>query len=197
PMEGYGPSSYGDGMAGVYDDWYATRGDIEGAVATITSLSAGAPVLELGVGTGRLALPLRAAGVDVWGIDASGAMVDLLRAKPGGGELPVAIGDMADLDLSTLQGGTDARFSVVYAADNTFFNLTSDDAQRRCLERVRGVLAPSGRLVVEAFVPARDVPSSSIAARTVEVDHVVLTATRHDRDAQTVAGQHVELRESG
>ncbi len=200
PMEGYGPATYGDGMADVYDEWYATRGDIDGAVAALAALaSAGGPgpVLELGVGSGRLALPLTASGVDVWGIDASAAMVARLRAKPGGDRVPVAVGDMADLDLSSVPGGNATRFSLVFAADNTFFNLTTADAQARCLERVRAVLAPQGRLVIEAFVPAADAPGSSVDARTVAVDHVVLTVTTHDAASQTVAGQHIELRESG
>jgi SAM-dependent methyltransferase len=199
-MEGYGPSSYGDGMADVYDEWYATRGDIEGAVAALAKLASEAgsqPVLELGIGSGRLALPLAGSGVDVWGIDASAAMVARLRAKPGGERPPVAVGDMADLDLASLPGGRDTRFSLVFAADNTFFNLTTADAQARCLERVHSVLAPNGRLVIEAFVPAPDAPSSSVDARTVALDHVVLTVTSHDPAAQTVAGQHIELRESG
>jgi ubiquinone/menaquinone biosynthesis C-methylase UbiE len=199
-MEGYGASSYGDGMADVYDEWYADRGDIEGAVATLATLASTAgpgPVLELGIGSGRLALPLVAAGVEVWGIDASAAMVDLLRAKPGGDRPQVAVGDMAELDLSALAGGADARFSLVFAADNTFFNLTSPGAQEQCLARVRDLLAPDGSLVLEAFVPATDAPASSIDARTVELDHVVLTVTRHDRESQTVVGQHIELRDAG
>jgi len=209
-MEGYGPSSYGDGMADVYDEWYATRGDIDGAVTSLAELairagrrSAGGSgaVLELGIGSGRLALPLAgslaANGIDVWGIDASAAMVARLRSKRGGDRLPVVIGDMAELDLSSLPGGDATRFGLVFAADNTFFNLTTADAQARCLERVRSVLAPDGHLVIEAFVPAADAPASSVDARTVAVDHVVLTVTKHDRASQTVAGQHIELRESG
>jgi SAM-dependent methyltransferase len=209
-MEGYGPSSYGDGMADVYDEWYATRGDIDGAVTALAELArrAGsdavgdaAPVLELGIGSGRLALPLADAlaanGIDLWGIDASAAMVARLRAKAGGEHLPVAIGDMAEIDLSSVPGGDSARFALVFAADNTFFNLTSADAQARCLERVRSVLAPGGHLVIEAFVPAADAPASSVDVRTVAVDHVVLTVTEHDQESQTVAGQHIELRESG
>src|SRR5262249_35029277 len=135
-VEGYGPSSYGDGMADVYDDWYATRGDIEGAVATIARLASeigeDRPVLELGIGSGRLALPLAARGVDVWGVDASAAMVARLQAKPGGERVPVALGDMADIDLSGIPGGAGASFAVVFAADNTFFNLTTAEAQARC-----------------------------------------------------------------
>jgi SAM-dependent methyltransferase len=203
-MEGYGPSSYGDGMADVYDEWYATRGDIDGAVATIAALASSAgpgpgsgPVLELGIGSGRLALPLAAAGVDVWGIDASAAMVERLHAKPGGDRVRVALGDMAELDLTSLPGGNETRFSVVFAADNTFFNLTSVVAQARCLDRVHEALAPNGRVVIEAFVPASDAPVSSIDARTVAFDHVVLTVTTHDPASQRVDGQHIELRESG
>jgi SAM-dependent methyltransferase len=200
-MEGYGPSSYGDGMADVYDEWYATRGDVEGAVTAVARLASGVdadgPVLELGIGSGRLALPLAARGIDVWGIDASDAMVARLRSKAGGDRIPVAIGDMAALDLSAVPDSDNTSFSVVFAADNTFFNLTTATAQARCLERVRSVLAPRGRFVVEAFVPAVDAPVSSVDARTVELDQVVLTVTRHDRDAQTVAGQHIEMRASG
>jgi SAM-dependent methyltransferase len=200
-VEGYGPSSYGDGMADVYDEWNATRGDIEGAVTAIARLASGVegdrPVLELGIGSGRLALPLAARGIGVWGVDASDAMVARLRSKAGGDRIPVAIGDMAALDLSTVPGGDIASFSVVFAADNTFFNLTTADAQTSCLGRVRSVLASGGRFVIEAFVPAVDAPASSVDARTVELDRVVLTVTRHDRDAQTVAGQHIEMRASG
>jgi SAM-dependent methyltransferase len=189
-------------MADVYDEWYATRGDVDGTVRTLAAMAAAAattpaPVLELGIGSGRLALPLAATGLDVWGVDASPAMVARLRAKPGGDRLPVAVGDMADVDLTELPGGDQARFSLVFAADNTFFNLTSESAQARCLARVRAVLAPHGHFVLEAFVPASDAPASSVEARTVAVDHVVLTVTSHDRDRQTVAGQHVEVRESG
>ena len=199
-MDGYGPPTYGEGMADVYDEWYAARGDIIGAVAALAALASAAgpgPVLELGVGSGRLAVPLSASGVEVWGIDASAAMVARLRAKPGGADVPVAVGDMADLDLSSLRHGTATRFSVVFAADNTFFNLISAEAQDRCLERVRSLLAPHGRLVIEAFVPAPDAPASSVDARTVALDHVVLTVTAHDATSQTVDGQHIELRESG
>jgi SAM-dependent methyltransferase len=197
-MDRYGAASYGDGMADVYDDWYADRGDTDGAVAAIAALVGdGGRVLELGIGTGRLALPLAARGIDVWGLDASSAMVERLRAKPGGDAIPVAIGDMADIDLSSLPDGPATRFSIVLAADNTFFNLTTEEAQRRCLHRVRSVLAPRGQFVLEAFVPATDAPASSVEARTVELDQVILTATHHDADAQTVAGQHIELRESG
>jgi len=199
-MEGYGPSTYGDGMAAVYDDWYATRGDVDGTVAFVAALARAAgsgPVLELGIGTGRLAAPLAAAGIEVWGIDASAAMVERLRTKPGCATIPVAVGDMAALDLAGLPGGDTARFAVVLAADNTLFNLTTADAQQRCLQRCCAVLAADGRLVVEAFVPALDAPPRSVDVRTIDAERVVLSVTEHDAAAQTIAGQYVEIRESG
>ena len=89
------PQAYGEAIADVYDDWYGDISDVEGTVATIARLARGGRVLELGIGTGRLAVPLRNAGVDVWGIDASPAMVERVRAKPGGGDIPVVIGDFS------------------------------------------------------------------------------------------------------
>ena len=92
-MEGYGPATYGDRFADVYDDWYADVSDVEATVERVVALAGGADaaaggaerpaVLELGAGSGRLALPLAAAGLDVWALDASPAMVGRLRAKPG------------------------------------------------------------------------------------------------------------------
>lgn len=203
-VDGYEPRTYGDAMADIYDSWYGDRSDTDAAVEALERLATRdgpggprRPVLELGVGTGRLALPLRSRGVDVWGIDASPAMVERLRAKTGGDQVPVAIGDMTAVDLSALPGGRDVRFGVVFVAINTFFNITSKDAQARCLQRVASVLEPDGVFVVEAFVPAMLDTGNVVEARTVAVDHVILSATRHDPDAQLVECQFIEIRESG
>jgi SAM-dependent methyltransferase len=195
-MQGYGPASYGDGFADVYDDWYAEVSDVDATVARLTALANGRRVLELGIGSGRIALPLAAGGLEVWGIDASAAMVQRLRSKPGGTSVPVAIGDMAELDLSTLPGGATARFGVVFVIYNTFFNLTSQAAQRRCLAAAAGRLSPGGRLVIEAFVPSTDAPTSIVEAPVVEVDRVVLTVSR-ERTDQVIDGQHIEITEHG
>ena len=199
-MEGYGPESYGDAIADIYDLWYGAKPDTAAAVDRLTSLAARKPelpVLELGIGTGRLALPLVERGLDVWGIDASGAMVDQLRGKPYGARPSVVVGDMAQLDLTTVPGGDSVRFGLVFVAINTFFNLTTREAQQRCLERVHEVLADGGRFALEAFVPSVDRPTNLVEARTVAVDHVILTATRHDPDEQIVECQYIEIRESG
>ena len=199
-MEGYGPETYGDAIADTYDLWYGTKPDTTATVDRLVSLAdrtSGRPVLELGIGTGRLALPLSERDVEVWGIDASSAMVDQLRDKPNGTRPKVVVGDMAELDLTALPGGDSVRFGVVYVAINTFFNLTTREAQLRCLQRVHDVLADDGRFVLEAFVPSVDRPTNLVEARTVAVDHVILTATRHDPEEQIVECQYIEIRESG
>src|SRR3954470_14330709 len=96
-MEGYGPDTYGDRIADVYDALYEGSLDTEGAVEALAELANGGPVLELAIGTGRLAVPLAAKGLEVHGIDASERMVAKLRAKPGGNAIPVTMGDFADV----------------------------------------------------------------------------------------------------
>lgn len=196
-MEGYGPSTYGDRFADVYDDWY---GDVTDATACASQLATLArdldgPVLELGIGSGRVALPLAALGVEVHGIDASSAMVERLRAKPGSDAIHVTTGDMADLEIDD-----PPPFAVVFVAFNTFFNLATPARQQRCFERVRELLAPGGRFVVEAFVPRSDIGAEaggSVTPRRIAVDEVVLTVSQVDPETQTITGQHVHLRERG
>lgn len=199
-MEGYGPASYGDAIADIYDQWYGElsgTGDAVDALVELAGATANTRALELGIGSGRLALPLASRGVDVWGIDTSQAMIDQLRSKPGGTDIRVTVGDMSVLDLSAVADGAEPRFGLVFVAINTFFNLTTAEAQQQCLRRVHDVLEPGGRFVLEAFVPDVDRPTNVVEARTVAIDHVILTAARHDPVEQTVTAQFIELRESG
>jgi len=190
-VQGYGPASYGDGMADVYDDWYGAVGDTEAAVARLLDLASGGPVLELGVGTGRLALPLAAAGLEVHGIDASEAMLDRLRAKPGGHAVQAVVGDMADP-----AGWPPGPFGLVLVAVNTLFNVTTAAGQLACVCGAAERLPAGGRLVVEAFVPADDrTAGPALSVRSVAADHVVLLASTTDPDAQEVFGHFVELRD--
>ncbi len=194
PMEGYDSGQYGRSFADVYDRWYRDVSDVAATVNRVAVLAArrgGGRVLELGVGTGRLALPLSARGLHVTGIDASPEMLALLRAKPDADQLDIVLGDMAELMV-------DGPFAVAFVAFNTFFNLTTREAQQACLQRVHDVLAPGGWFVLEAFVPpADDGDTSGVSARTVEVDRVVLTAARRDAATQTISGQHIEITEQG
>jgi SAM-dependent methyltransferase len=197
-IDGYGPQTYGDAFADVYDDWYADAGDPAAAVATLADLAGGGPVLELGVGSGRLAVPLAATGTPVWGLDASDAMLALLAERDGARLVRVCRGDMAS-PAAALSGAGAPPFAVVAAAFNTFFLLASAAAQQQCLAEVATLLAPGGVVALECFVPG-DPPEGVeqvLEPRRVAVDHVVLTVTTHDPGSQVVRGQHVELRESG
>lgn len=205
-MEGYDASTYGDRWADVYDDWYAELDDTDACVAFLADLAgdpAGAGTLvELGIGTGRLALPLRTMGYDVRGIDASAAMVDRLRAKPGGADLAVTLGDMADVEVPVIAGdGPDGpRCTGVFVAYNTFFNLSTEAAQRRCLERVASVLEPGGWFAGAQFVPAERTASgraSDVGVRSITTDRVVLTADRYDAASQTITGQFIDISADG
>lgn len=190
-------STYGDGFADVYDEWYGGVSDAAACTTRLCELlasSGGGPLLELGVGTGRLALPLAAAGVEVHGIDASAAMLDRLRAKPEAEALHLTCGDMADLPLDH-----PPPFGVVLVAFNTFFNLPTEAAQRQCVERVASVLGPEGSLVLEAFVPveAGAAAGGALVPHRITADEVVLNASLHDPDAQTITGQHIQVTERG
>ena len=191
-MEGYRSDSYGNAYADVYDDWYADVSDVDATVSAVVELAAGGAVLELGVGTGRLAIPLARAGLNVTGIDASTAMLDRLRQKPGSETVSVTAGDIA----GELPSGS---FAVVLCAFNTLFNLTTAEEQARCIDGAASRLAASGTLVIEAIVPDLnpDTPDAQIVPRSVEADRVVLTISIRDRTSQTVSGQHVEVSADG
>jgi SAM-dependent methyltransferase len=186
------PAAYGDAFADVYDDWYSTISDVEATVETVLDLAAGGPILELGVGTGRLGIPLARRGAKVCGIDASTAMLDILSAKPGSIGVDTVRADMAALPLA-------GRFAVAFVAFNTFFNLLTELDQQRCAQEVARNLAPNGCFVVEAFVPSAEPAgiSDGQAERSDGVGGLVVTTTRRDPASQTVRGVHTHTDASG
>ena len=141
-MSDYTAATYGDRIADNYDRMVTGTAPVE----ALERLAGGGRALELGIGTGRVALPLAARGVDVHGIEASEAMVAKLRAKPGGDAIPVTIGDFADFRV-------DGTFELVFAVFNTFFMLTSQEQQVQCFTRVAEHLGSGGVFLIEAFVP--------------------------------------------
>jgi len=145
--DGYDAATYGDRMADFYDELPTHPADADAAARCLADLADGGPALELGIGTGRLALPLAGHGVAVSGIDASAAMVARLRAKPGGENVGVTIGDFA---TTTVEG----TFSLAYLVRNTTMNLTTQAAQVACFRNVAAHLEPGGRFVIEVQVPA-------------------------------------------
>lgn len=194
-MRGYDRRSYGDGFADVYDDWYADVSDVDATVARMVALSgAGGRVLELGVGTGRLAVPMAVAGLDVVGIDSSAAMLARLSERDPEHLVESVCGDMID-DLPT------RAFDTVLVAYNTIFNVLDEAGQRRLFERVAERLSPGGAFVVEAFVPGDDIVSeestSAVRVRSMAVDHVVLSVSVHHPEDQFAEGQFVEFTHDG
>jgi len=184
----------------VYDDWYHDVSDIDATVAAIAALAGDASVLELGVGTGRLALPLAERGVHVVGVDASQAMLNLLAQKDPDRSVTAVLGDMAQ--LATGDGAEQiaeaAPYGVVFAAFNTLFNLTSPEAQAQCLRDVFGLLKPGGYLVIEGFVPPKDgLGEGGVSVRDVTPEGAVITVSRHDADTQVIRGHHVEMTAAG
>jgi SAM-dependent methyltransferase len=191
-MQDYGPETYGDRIASRYDSLYESELDTDAAVEGLARLAGSGPVLELAIGTGRLAIPLAQRGIDIRGIDASEAMVARMRAKPGGEDIPVAMGDFAEV-------GVEGSFSLVYVAFNTIFALLSQDDQVRCFANVAEHLAQGGRFVIEAFVPdlARFDRGQRIGVAAVRLDQVEVEVSRHDAVNQRVDSQHLFVTDGG
>ena len=191
-MKGFDPAtSFGENVAATYDD--VLRGDEDDTVAFLEGLAGEGAALELAIGTGRIGLPLAARAVQVEGIDISQPMVDRLRAKPGGNEISVTIGDFADVAVS-------GSFRLIFVVFNTFFNLLHQNDQVRCFENVAAHLDDDGAFVIEAFVPSflyrlRD--DQYVDAETIEVDEVRLDVGRHDPVAQLLDESHVSLTNAG
>ena len=192
-MEKYKPiMSFDEDVAEVYDD-VEQRGDELATVAFLEQLARGGPALELAIGTGRIALPLTARGIRVDGIDFSPAMVAKLRAKPGGTQIAVTMGDFADVAVP----GT---YRLIYVVFNTLFNLLTQDEQVRCFENVADHLTDDGSFVVEAFVPAflhRLRNDQYVDAEAIEVGNIRLDVARHDPVKQLLEESHVILSSTG
>ena len=191
-MEGYGPATYGDRIADVYDSFYEETLDTPGAVDTLAELAAGGRVLELAIGTGRLALPLVQRGLEVHGVDASERMVEKLRAKPDGDGIPVTMGDFADVPV-------EGSYSLIFIAFNTLFALLTQEAQLRCFANVARHLTDEGLFVIEAFFPdlARFDRDQRAQATWVDPARVMLDASRHNAVDQRVDSQHIVITEEG
>jgi SAM-dependent methyltransferase len=191
-VKNYEPmDSFGKDTADVYDT--QPRGDEMSTVAFLHELAGEGPALELAVGTGRIALPLAARGIRVDGVDLSPAMVAKLRAKPGGEDLSVTMGDFADVPV-------EGTYRLIFVVFNTLFNLLTQEDQVRCFQNVAKHLTDDGCFVVEAFVPSyltrlRD--DQYVDAEQVGVDHVVFDVGRHDPVTQRLDESHVVLSASG
>jgi SAM-dependent methyltransferase len=171
---------FGERVAERYDESAADMFDpaaVDPVVDSLVELARDGAALELGIGTGRIALPLSKRGIRVHGIDLSEAMVARLRAKPGAEQIGVTIGDFA---TTTVEGS----FSVAYLVFNTIMNLTTQDEQIACFQNVAAHLEPGGCFVIEVGVPElqRLPPGDTVRAFNVR-------ATRLGFDEYDVARQ--------
>ncbi|RKN44502.1 class I SAM-dependent methyltransferase [Micromonospora endolithica] len=162
------------------------------AVDFLVDLADGGPVLELAIGTGRVALPLAQRGVTVEGVEASPEMVAKMRAKPGGDGIPVALGDMADVPVT-------GPYRLAYLVFNTLFNLVDAERQADCFRNVARVLAPGGAFVIETFVPdpADFDRNEQVQMREVTEDSATLRLHQYDRAAQTFVRQTITFDSAG
>ncbi|MFY1693388.1 class I SAM-dependent methyltransferase [Plantactinospora sp. WMMB782] len=179
------PGLFGRLWAAGYDD--GPNPDPAPAVDFLAALADGGPVLELAIGTGRVALPLAARGLPVEGVEASEEMVARLRDKPGGERIPVVVGDMADVPVS-------GPFTMAFLVYNTLFNLVDARRQEDCFRNVARVLAPGGAFVVETYVPDPDDidrTESQVQVRNVTEDSATIRLHRFDREAQTFVRQTI------
>jgi SAM-dependent methyltransferase len=184
-------AAYGDTWAPIYDEVH-THLDPTAAVDVLAQLAGSGKALELGIGTGRIAIPLAARGVAVHGIEASQAMLDRMRAKPGGADIPVTLGDFTDVAV-------DGERALIYIVFSTLYGLMTQSAQVACVRNAAARLAPGGVFVVEGFVPdpTRFDANQRVQVNRIEPTRLDLLFTRHDPVQQRVASQHVVVGPQG
>jgi SAM-dependent methyltransferase len=184
---------FGEGVAERYDESSADMFDpavIDPVVDFLAELAGEGAALELGIGTGRIALPLSQRGVRVQGIDLSEAMVAKLREKPGGEEIDVAIGDFATTRV-------DGTFSLAYLVFNTINNLTSQDEQVACFRNVAAHLEPGGCFVIEVGVPGLRTLPPGKRFRVFDFSETHIGIDEYDVERQGLVSHHFSLLDDG
>jgi SAM-dependent methyltransferase len=180
---------FGERVAATYDQSSAEMfapAVVDPAVDFLAGLAGRGAALELGIGTGRIALPLARRGVRVHGIDLSEAMVARLRAKPGAERIGVTMGDFATATV-------DGRFSVAYLVFNTIMNLTTQDAQVACFRNVAAHLEPGGCFVIETGVPQLQRLPPGETVRAFELGPTRLGFDQYDVASQGLVSHHYAL----
>lgn len=186
-MQNYEKATYGERIADMYD-WMHSAWEPRETIAAVAEFAKGGAVLELGVGTGRVALPLARTGLKVTGIDISPAMLGRLRQKDPDGLVQTVQGDFAELPV-------EGRFSVVFAV-NSLLQLSDPADQMRCLARIREVLEPDGVLIIEEANPAV-FTGGGLQIAHLTADELHLIAYEYDPVGQHYRAQHVVIRNDG
>ena len=187
-MEGFDPrTSFGDETSKRYDAAEA-RGDERETVSFLAELAGQGGALEFAIGTGRIALPLKHAGVQVDGIEQSRHMVDRIREKAGGEDVHVVIGDMARTSMGR-------KYRLVYLVYNTIGNLLTQDDQVRCFENAARHMTDDGVFVLECRVPTAPVRPGHqfVNAERVAADEVTLDIGRYDPVTQLLDENHMRI----
>lgn len=191
-MKPYRPSTHGDREAD-YDrlDWVIGYDEVEAAEFLI-GLAKGGSAIELGAGTGRVAIPLACRGTRVVGIEASRVMAEQLERKPDSDKVEVVLGDFADVPV-------EGTFELAYCVQNTFFLLVTQAKQVRCFRSVVARLAPGGAFVLQTYVPDPRQVGERQHTETLQVgpEQAVLFASRHDLASQRVHRQQIVITEAG
>ena len=190
-MSDYDARTYGDRIAERYDEtfphaWLQTEASIE----RLAELAGPGPILELGIGTGRVTVPLAQRGLEVYGIEASEAMAGKLREKAGGELVHVTIGDIADADV-------DGTFALVLAIGDTLNLLPTQERQLACVQRFAARLVPHGVFVVEGMVKAPGPPEGSVRVLQLEEDEIHLLVSKSDPSSQTYRSAQVTIGQEG
>jgi SAM-dependent methyltransferase len=190
-LEGFNASTFGELNADDYDELH-DPGTTGATVRLVSELAGDGSILELAIGTGRIALPLAQAGHRVSGIEGSPEMVAKLREKPGSDAIDIAVGDFADVDIK-------GPFDHVFLVFNTLFNLQNQEDQIRCFQNVARRLTDGGTFLVETFVPDLSGFSDDQRVQTKRVDKssVWLEAALHDPVRQLIEFQRIRITESG
>jgi len=176
-------------VAARYDESAAEMFDpavVDPVIDLLVELAGSGRALELGIGTGRIALPLAQRGVPVHGIELSKAMVARLRAKPGGEDIAVTIGDFATTTV-------DGTFSVAYLVFNTILNLTTQAAQVACFRNVAAHLEPGGCFVIEVVVPELQRLPPGETIRAFHVSETRWGFDEYDVAIQGLTSHHFEI----
>ena len=182
-------AGYGERWAHEWEDHFGTFSDTGETVELIAELAGGRPVLELGVGSGRLALALQERGLVVHGVDNSQPMVDALRRKPGGNDLPVTVGDLATVRVA-------GSFGAVVLAYSTFFALGSHALQAQVFANARRHLLVDGCFVLEAIAHQGPPPEHGRCwTGSVSPDEVVLYAQEVDVASQQILRCAIVIRD--
>jgi len=192
-LDKYKPEmSFTDNVAEGYDKT-SIRGDESATVAFLEQFAQGGRVLELAIGTGRIALPLAEKGIHVDGIDFSPSMLAKLRAKPGSEKLTITLGNFADVAVPN-------HYNLIYVVFNTFYNLLTQDEQIRCFENVAAHLTEKGVFVIEGGIPTEFCQlrnNQYVDLEGLGVDNVQLDLARYNPVTQLLEETHVTISNTG